>query len=221
MSHKATTWLSTLGPDALSHGEFRVLFHLADCHNPSEGCFPKQSYLIKMTGLSNGGLNKALSIMEGKGLIRRHRTVDNETKRRRPTHYILGFEFDDPQEPSPLSGDGKSGKPSPLSGDGAISTGSAKPSPLGARSHLHSSGDIEPVIEPVREPRAKSVPRIAPKNPAKNRAASDDEIAEFWAVKINAGAPVKPSAMSTRIANLMVRRGMVTLVQLRNLGIAC
>ena len=54
MSHKATNWLASLDPGLLGHSEFRVLFHLCDCHNPSQGCFPTQSYLMAQTGASNG-----------------------------------------------------------------------------------------------------------------------------------------------------------------------
>ena len=119
MSHKATTWLSGIAPDQMSAGAFRVLFHLCDCHNPSDGCFPSQAYLIEKTGLSNGGLNKVLNHLEQKGLISRHRRVDKQTRKKRPTRYMLAFEkgfqpvlpadandAGDPEEPSPLSGDG-------------------------------------------------------------------------------------------------------------------
>ena len=64
MSHAATHWLATVPPNDMTHGEFRVLFHLCDCHNASMGCFPKQTYLRDHTGLSNGGLNKALGELE-------------------------------------------------------------------------------------------------------------------------------------------------------------
>lgn len=155
MSHKATSWLSEVGPERMSNAEFRVMFHLCDCHNPSQGCYPSQSYLRDATGLSNGGLNKALSNLEQNGLIKRNRQVEEKTQRRQSTRYILGFEFNGAQEPTPLSGEGSKGEqiavPTPLSGEGAISTLSADPSPLRAQSHLHPSGD-KPVIEPVREP---------------------------------------------------------------------
>lgn len=48
MSHKATHWLASLDPTDMTHGEFRVLFHLCDCHNPSQGCFPSQVYRKKI-----------------------------------------------------------------------------------------------------------------------------------------------------------------------------
>lgn len=143
MSHAATHWVATINPEDLTHGEFRVLFHLADCHNASLGCFPGQAYLQERTGLSNGGLNKALAELERKGLIRRERQRDEATNRQKNTRYILGFEMEKPQEPPPQSG------------DGAVSTFEGGPSPLLGGVRLHSSGDVykdKPGIEPVREP---------------------------------------------------------------------
>lgn len=129
MSHAATHWLADLPPDTMTHGEFRVLFHLCDCHNASMGCFPKQTYLREHTGLSNGGLNKALACLEEKGLIQRKQERDQLTNRQKPTHYILGFEIEGQQKPSPLSGAGNSGKAVSTS-EKAVSTFEAVPSPL-------------------------------------------------------------------------------------------
>ena len=138
MSHAATHWLATVPPDHMTHGEFRVLFHLCDCHNASMGCFPKQTYLREHTGLSNGGLNKALAELERKGLLHRRRERDERTNRQKPTRYILGFEMEKPQEPTPLSG------------AGAVSTFDAVPSPLSEGSV--STGVESYIDEPVREP---------------------------------------------------------------------
>lgn len=125
MSHVATTWLATIPPSDLTHGEFRVLFHLCDCHNPSAGCFPKQTYLMRVSGLSESGLNRALASLVEKGLLERVRSRDPRTNRQNPTRYILGFEMEKPQEPTPLSGVGNSGadstgvEPGRLHGGGA------------------------------------------------------------------------------------------------------
>lgn len=126
MSHAATRWLSEIPPTEITAGEFRVLFHLCDCHNPSFGCFPDQEYLRDKTGLSNGGLNNALSGLEAKGFIYREKRRDDATKKQISTRYILSFE----------------GIPSPLSGDGAVSTFEGEPSPLFDGSRLHSTGVI-------------------------------------------------------------------------------
>lgn len=139
MSHKATNWFSEVPADALTSGEFRVLFFLADCHNPSKGCFPEQKFLRVKTGLSNGGLNKCLNGLETKKLIRRKQRFNPQTKERLSTLYILGCDEDLDTEPTPLSG------------DGANSTFDADPSPLLGQTQLHPSGD-KPVREPVKEP---------------------------------------------------------------------
>jgi len=167
MSHVATNWLASIAPDAMTPAEFRVMFHLCDCHNPSQGCFPSQKYLIERTGLSNGGLNKALLALENKGLIRRRRDRDERTKRQLVTHYILGFEFSEEQEPSPLSGDGMKGEHH----DSRLHSVETEPTPLSSRadstqftSRLHSVESYnkdEPVKEPVNEPCAQARTREA------------------------------------------------------------
>lgn len=150
MSHKATHWLATIDPGDMTHGEFRVLFHLCDCHNPSQGCFPMQEYLRGKTGLSNGGLNKALKELEEKRLIRREKTYDVAKKKRGATHYILGCDEDLAQALTPLSGDSPN------------STQDADLTPLNAQTYLHQSGvslKEEPVKEPVKEPCAAVAPQ--------------------------------------------------------------
>jgi hypothetical protein len=139
MSHKATNWFSEVPADLMTSGEFRVLFFLADCHNPSRGCFPEQEFLRGKTGLSNGGLNKCLSGLESKKLIRRKQRFNSRTKTRLSTLYVLGCDEDLTTEPTPQSGDGSN------------STFDADPTPLLGQSQLHPSGD-KPVSEPVREP---------------------------------------------------------------------
>lgn len=157
MSHRATNWLASLGADRIGASEFRVLFHLCDCHNPSQGCFPTQAYLIAMTGASNGTVNNALNSLETKGLIRRHRTRDGKSKRQNPTRYILGFELGETQEPTPETGDGMEGKsggktgPHRLqsAGDGAVSKKRGEPSPISGATRLQPTGEVtckEPVI---------------------------------------------------------------------------
>ncbi|MFC4668158.1 helix-turn-helix domain-containing protein [Seohaeicola nanhaiensis] len=177
MSHRATTWLADLDAHLLGASEFRVLFHLCDCHNPSQGCFPTQAYLLKVCGVSNGTLNNALNALETKGIIRRHRERDGNTHRQRPTRYILGFELDEPQKPSPHIGAGKPRKPSPRNGvgnrakptpnigagtrqeptpnigDGADSNLGGEPSPISGVSRLQPAGE-RTCNKPVTNPRA-------------------------------------------------------------------
>lgn len=108
MSHKASNWLAELPADAMSGGEFRVMFHLCDAHNskrdPHTACFPQQDALRKATGLSNGGLNRALNRLEEAGFILRVRATEPDSHVRR-TYYILGCDLEDAQEQTPLSGD--------------------------------------------------------------------------------------------------------------------
>lgn len=142
MSHKASHWLADLPADSLNASAFRVLFHLCDAHNskrdPETACFPSQEQLRVATGLSNGGLNNALNAIEAAGFFVRNRTR-NADGTRGPTYYILGCDAD------------LCGYPTPNNGDGSNSNPEAKPSPIQAPNHLHSSG-VEPVIEPVNEP---------------------------------------------------------------------
>jgi hypothetical protein len=177
MSHAATHWLATVPPNDMTHGEFRVLFHLCDCHNASMGCFPKQTYLRDHTGLSNGGLNKALGELERKGLICRKQERDPRTNRQKPTRYVLGFELSEAQ------------KPTPLSGAGAVSTFGAVPSPLleGSVSTGVESYIEEPVREPVKEPCASEA------DPQAN-GISSDFLEEFFEAHPRPGDPVETEA---------------------------
>ncbi|MFV1753442.1 helix-turn-helix domain-containing protein [Phaeobacter sp. JH18-37] len=162
MSHKATNWLADINPKDLTNAEFRILFVLCDCHNPSAGCFPKQSYIQERTGRGSSSVNSALSTLEDKGFIRREQKKNKRSGRQETTHYILGFEFEKSQEPTPNSGAGKVGAkqeqkslPTPNSGDGPDSGFLAKPTPVFEQSRLLKTGVVykeEPVKEPVKEP---------------------------------------------------------------------
>lgn len=166
MSHKATHWLSEVEPTLMTNAEFRVLFVLCDCHNPSRGCFPKQEYLMDKTGRGSSSVNAALSGLEGKGLIKREQQTNPKNNQRMPTHYILGFDLDASPKPTPNSGVGpakppagsnreQKADPTPNSGDGSISGFQADPSPVFDQSQLLKTGDAikeEPVKEPVKEP---------------------------------------------------------------------
>ncbi|APX88667.1 hypothetical protein BV394_02075 [Brevirhabdus pacifica] len=117
-------------------GEFVVLFHLCDCHNPSLGCFPSQEYLMDRANVSNGSLNNHLNALEARGLIRRVRAIDDRTKRQRPTRYILGFEIGEAQGPSTGNGDGNPPDLTPEDGGGAVSKKQADPSPKNGPTRL-------------------------------------------------------------------------------------
>lgn len=214
MSHKAVRWLSKLPASATTSGQFRVLFFLCDAHNsnrdPDLACFPSQMRLREATGLSNGGLNNALTGLENAGLIRRRRSRKADGTLG-PTFYILGCDIDEPQEPSPQSG------------DGAISTFCPSPSPHSAPFHLHRSGD-EPVKKPVREPCARKSRVSAQANSmglAKKQAAPAlaSGLIEQLAEWINTGAVVPPIAVTNTQRDELLARGLVTLDRLRALQI--
>lgn len=133
MSHKATHWLAEIAPDRLSASEFRVLFHLCDCHNPARGCFPTQAYLMEWANMSNGGLNKVLRSLEDMGLIKRQRRYDEVQKKARATAYVLAFD-------KALSDH------TPQSGDRSdLSPHQARPVSTTGSTSLHPSGD-KPVM---------------------------------------------------------------------------
>jgi len=217
MSHKATNWLSSLPADALNHSEFRVLFHLCDCHNPSQGCFPAQAYLIASTGVSNGTLNNALNSLERKVLIERKRMFDPESRQQMPTRYKLGFEI---EAKAPDAGGG----PSPKIGDGPVSNSDAEPSPKNSKSRLQPTGD-KPVNKPVINPACARDPAEM----ANGKVGTDAEkgqghgpgfrdTTELLASKIAAGKFVANSAVAPGMARDMLARELVTEDQLRKGG---
>lgn len=133
MSHKATAWLSEV--TGLSASEFRVLFHLCDCHNPSRGCFPTQAFLSDRCEMAGSTLNAALSSLEEKGLISRVKRTDPATKKQLSTLYRFPFED----------------KPTPDTGDGADSDFRGEPTPIYDESRLRPTGD-KPVKGTSKEP---------------------------------------------------------------------
>lgn len=214
MSHKATNWLSGIPAGDLGHSEFRVLFHLCDCHNPSAGCFPTQAYLIDACGVSNGTLNNALKSLEGKGLIKRHRSYDGKTKRQKPTRYMLGFEIKAPQEPTPEIGDGfrgrKSAKPTPKIGDGADSNLDHDPTPTETTTRLQPTGEVT-CKEPVNNLGAGS-------KSAFFTADERSEAAEVVA-HIRGGGKVNPKHVKARVRQCIVSENMADAAIFAALGL--
>lgn len=155
MSHRATNW--AIQQRGLKPATKLVLWYLCDRHNPDYGCFPSQQQLADDAEMSVSSLNEHLAKLEALGLIRRHRRVNAKTRKQENTRYILGFEDDFAQEPTPKSGGGKEGAgaehpvtPSPNSGDGSVSGFSGEPSPENGQSRLQNL-ETNPVREPVRE----------------------------------------------------------------------
>lgn len=193
MSHIATSWLASLDPAIVSASEFRVLFHLCDCHNPSKGCFPSQEYLRRHAAVSNGTVNNALNSLEEKGLLERVKRFDEKTRRQRSTHYILGFEIERSQAPTPNIG------------DGAVSKSDAEPSPKNGQSRLQPIGD-----KPVKEPL---------KNHARGEKAKPSDAAIKWAERIKAGKYASPAVVGIALANEMLHFGLIGEGTLRARGI--
>jgi hypothetical protein len=111
MSHAATNW--AISQRGLSPATKIVLWHLADHHNPSFGCFPSQLQLAADAEMAPSTINVHLRILEDRGLIKRIRRYDPQTNRALATRYILRFEPEFTQEPSPDSGVGFPAEPTP------------------------------------------------------------------------------------------------------------
>lgn len=92
MSHEATNW--AVKQKGLRPIAKIVLWHLADCHNPVNGCFPTQDYLATEAEVSRASVNRIMGELEKSGVIRREQQIDPETKRQLPTRYRLAFEKD-------------------------------------------------------------------------------------------------------------------------------
>ncbi len=151
MSHKATHW--AISQRGLKPATKLVLWHLADCHNPANGCFPSQAYLADACEMSRSTLNVHLNALEGGGLISRVATVDAKSKRQRPTRYMLGFEEGFVAAVSNKANEDESPdlfKPCPESGHGTVSANRAEPCPDSAQSRVRIP-DTNLVREPVKE----------------------------------------------------------------------
>nr|WP_250811642.1 helix-turn-helix domain-containing protein [Neorhizobium tomejilense] len=88
MSHKATNWAVTVR--GISCAEARVLFHLSDCHNPVEGCFPSQEYLADACEIDERSVRRHLISLRSKGHI--NWTERRNGKYRENNRYSLAFE---------------------------------------------------------------------------------------------------------------------------------
>lgn len=133
----------------ISCTEARVLWHLADCHNPIYGCYPKQDYLADACEIDERSVRRSLTSLRDKGLV--NWTEQREGKNRKANRYSLGFEagfrrFE--------VGDPPENEPDNLSASSEASTGQEgafQPDSDGAFNRTPESS-IEPVREPVIEP---------------------------------------------------------------------
>lgn len=182
MSHAATNW--AIKQRGLKPATKIVLWFLADCHNGHTGqCNPKQTTLADMCEMSRSTLNLHLDKLEESGLIRRVTKVDPETKKQRPTHYILAL--DDPQNPESenrtpardVEGETQDvGEPCPKTGHGAVSENRQKPCPNFEHSRVRKSDSKNLGREPGKEP-----PPLPPKGGRRRNFGVPDSVKQILA----------------------------------------
>lgn len=154
MSHFATN--SAIQQRGLDAATTVLLWRLAFCHDPAQGCFPTQACLVGRGELSRASVNRHLAILEQRGPTLRERCFDADKQRQSPTRYYLACEADFDSQRERLSGAPRRGaKPSRNSGHGAESQKSGEPCLKSEESGV-SDRDSNPVIEPVREPSASA-----------------------------------------------------------------
>lgn len=165
MSHAATNW--AIRQRGLKPASKIVLWHLADCHNAHTGqCNPMQKTLAEMCEMSRSTLNLHLDALEAAGLIRRITSVDEQTKKQRPTSYVLAF--DDVENPmsenrtrpqdvvaitTRYSGSVSENKTR------AVSENAEKPCPKNGQSRVRNSDTIE---NPGKEPGSLAAREASP-----------------------------------------------------------
>jgi hypothetical protein len=111
MSDLATDW--AIQQRGLLPAAKLVLWHLCDRHTLGSGCFPSQDQLTTDTEISRASLNTQLRRLEDAGLIRRQRRPGHGSKRWKATRYMLGFEADFRQKPTPDFGRQSGQNPAP------------------------------------------------------------------------------------------------------------
>ncbi|WP_221144521.1 helix-turn-helix domain-containing protein [Rhizobium binae] len=129
----------------ISCAEARVLWHLADCHNPIYGCYPKQDYLADACEIDERSVRRSLVALREKGLV--NWIEQREGKNRKANRYSLAFE----RGFRPHSCENE---PDNLSASNASSTGQNEGFEPDISDSLNRTPEssIEPVREPVIEP---------------------------------------------------------------------
>ncbi|WP_442772698.1 helix-turn-helix domain-containing protein [Paenirhodobacter enshiensis] len=229
MSHKATNW--AIQQRGLKPASKIVLWHLADCHNPASGCFPSQAYLADVCEMSRSTLNEHLNLLEQKGLIRRVQSLDEHTKRRLPTNYILGFEAEvsnaaensvaENSESEIRTRGRNSAQPRKavseirtrdMSGNRtrAMSEKRGEPCPDLPRSHVRKP-DYNLVNKPVNNPRAREAAPIF----------TDDERLEAkdLADCLHRGVPVQLVRVPKRVKACLIAENMLPADDLKRTGL--
>ncbi len=140
MSHKATMWAVTVR--GISCAEARVLWHLADCHNPVEGCFPSQEYLAEACEIDERSVRRNLLTLKAKGLV--NWSEQREGKYRKNNRYSLAFEVGFVSGAGEFEADNLSGS------ENGASTGQNQPFEPDISVVLNRTPESsKPVIEPV------------------------------------------------------------------------
>ncbi|TBA80308.1 helix-turn-helix domain-containing protein [Rhizobium ruizarguesonis] len=147
MSHEATMWAVKVR--GISCTEARVLWHLADCHNPIYGCYPKQDYLATACEIDERSVRRSLAALRDKGLV--NWIEQREGKNRKANRYSLGFEAG---FRAAEKGELPENEPDNLSASSDTSTGQECTSQPDSNDALNRTPEssIEPVREPVTEP---------------------------------------------------------------------
>lgn len=147
MSHDATNWAVKVR--GISPAEARVLWHLADCHNPIFGCFPTQEYLAENCEMDERSIRRQLYSLRDKGHI--NWVEQRERNKRRANRYSLAFE---PGFKPAEQGENPEIEPDKMSGSDEATTGQEgilEPDISDGLNRTQESA-IEPVREPVKEP---------------------------------------------------------------------
>ncbi|WP_277022220.1 helix-turn-helix domain-containing protein [Paracoccus hibiscisoli] len=158
MSHQATKW--ALRQRGLKPAAKIVLFYLCDHHNDENGCFPSQELLATECEMSRSTLNLQLAKLEEMGLLRRHSSIDERTKRQRPTQYILLMDGPPKGSRNDESRVRKSDNAVSENGTRSVSEKQAEPCPKNDESRVRKS-DTNPVREPLNEPKSCASARDA------------------------------------------------------------
>jgi hypothetical protein len=148
MSHEATMWAVKVR--GISPAEARVLWHLADCHNPVFGCFPTQEYLAENCELDERSIRRLIYSLRDKGHI--NWIEQREKNKRRANRYSLAFEPGFRPVETMAGGEFEADN---LSGsneaDATGQTATGEPDISDSLNRTPESA-IEPVREPVKEP---------------------------------------------------------------------
>lgn len=164
MSHVASAW--AIRQRGLEPVTKLLLMMLADAHNPDMGCFPSQARLADELEVARGTVNRHLTKLVQKGLIKRMRHRDEKTKRQARTRYYLAFEAGfgtipdadgrvsdwDTEQGLPPNDDAESRVSDLDTGAVSQNPGSRVSPETDSVSHSWDSNTDKPVIEPVKEP---------------------------------------------------------------------